>query len=160
MTSAPCCMSYAVCRILAAGRCELLAAYCLSAAHIAYCILSAGRCESLSSHSLFYRVLGGLSIWDAYSGPHSGWTIPATFKMVYFGRIQDSLFWPHHTILLPLAVILNLAPSISAALRHISIRCRKISKYSSMEQIFSSICRFNVISFLSLFTLSFASVTA
>ncbi len=65
-----------------------------------------------------------------------------------------------YTILLPFAVILNFAPSISHARRHMSIRCKKISKYSSMEQMFSSIFRFRVITFFSSFTFNFASVTA
>ena len=54
-----------------------------------------------------------------------------------------------YTILLPFAVILNFAPSISHARRHISMRCKKISKYSSMEQMFSSIFKFRVITFFS-----------
>ena len=65
-----------------------------------------------------------------------------------------------YTILLPFAVILNFAPSISHARRHMSMRCKKISKYSSMEQMFSSIFKFRVITFFSSFTFNFASVTA
>ncbi len=39
-----------------------------------------------------------------------------------------------------------------------SILCKKISKYSSMEQMFSSIFRFRVITFFSSFYFNFASV--
>ena len=44
-----------------------------------------------------------------------------------------------YNILLPFAVSLNFAPSISAALLHIIILPRKISKYSYIVHIFSSI---------------------
>ena len=47
----------------------------------------------------------------------------------------------------PLAVNLKVAPSISTAPRHISIRCRKISKYSYILQMSVSICRFSEMSF-------------
>lgn len=73
---------------------------------------------------------------------------------------RPNILNPNQTILLPLAVILNFEPKISEALRHISIRWRKISKYSSMEQILSSSCRFSVITRFSAFTFNFASVTA
>ena len=76
-------------------------------------------------------------------------------------RVFPSLFHIlFYTILLPFAVILNFAPSISHARRHMSMRCKKISKYSSMEQMFSSIFKFRVITFFSSFTFNFASVTA
>ena len=45
----------------------------------------------------------------------------------------------------PLTVSRNRQPSISAALRHMSMRPRKMSKYSYMEQMLSSTCRFREI---------------
>lgn len=85
-------------------------------------------------------------------------------KQANYGLFQECLLCIFHilfyTILLPFAVILNFAPSISHARRHMSILCKKISKYSSMEQMFSSIFRFRVITFFSSFTFNFASVTA
>ena len=62
--------------------------------------------------------------------------------------------------LAPFAVSLKVAPSISAAPRHISIRCRKISKYSYMLQISVSICRFSEMTFFSVLIFSVWSVTA
>ena len=66
--------------------------------------------------------------------------------------VQAELFYLFkvHSILLystlpPLTVRRNLAPSISAALRHIIMRPRKMSKYSYMVQMSSSICRFREI---------------
>lgn len=56
------------------------------------------------------------------------------------------LFFLHtYNTLLPFAVNLNLAPSTSAAFLHIIILPRKISKYSYIVQISSSICKFNAI---------------
>ena len=66
----------------------------------------------------------------------------------------------NYSTLLPFAVSLNFAPRTPAAPLHMSIRCKKISKYSSMEQMFSSIFKFRVITFFSSFTFNFASVTA
>ena len=66
----------------------------------------------------------------------------------------------HYNTLLPFAVSRNFILRISAAPRHIIILQRKISKYSYMVQILSSICRFKEISFFSLLIFSFASVTA
>ena len=60
----------------------------------------------------------------------------------------------------PLTVSRNLQPSISAAPRHISIRPRKMSKYSYMVQILSSTCRFREIFFASGSTSSREPVTA
>ena len=67
---------------------------------------------------------------------------------------------PLHSTLLPFAVSLNFAPSISAALLHITMRPRKISKYSYMVQICSSIWRLSAtVDFFALI-FNFASVTA
>ena len=60
----------------------------------------------------------------------------------------------------PLTVRRNLQPSISAAPRHMSIRPRKMSKYSYMVQIFSSICKFREIFFSSGSTFRLEPVTA
>ena len=49
---------------------------------------------------------------------------------------------------------------LSAAPRHISIRCRKISKYSYMLQMSVSICRFSEMTFFSVLIFRVWSVTA
>lgn len=60
----------------------------------------------------------------------------------------------------PLAVSTKTDPSISAAPRHISIRPRKISKYSYIEQMAGSISRSSEMTFFSGSMVSFWLVTA
>ena len=79
-------------------------------------------------------------------------------RKVQKSEMHDLLF--HYNTLLPFAVSRNFILRISAAPRHIIILPRKISKYSNIVQIFSSICRFNAMVIFSLFTFNFASVTA
>ena len=89
-------------------------------------------------------------------------------KLLYYikkGRLRATFCFLraillHHSTLLPLAVSLNLAPSISAARLHITMRPRKISKYSYMVQICSSICKLSAMVDFFAFTFNFASVTA
>ena len=73
---------------------------------------------------------------------------------------SGNVFKVFYKTLLPFTVTLNLAPKTAAALLDISILPRKISKYSNIEQMLSSISSFNVIVICSLSTITSASVTA
>ena len=68
-------------------------------------------------------------------------------QMLLQRLVEKAPNYAHQSTFAPLAVNLKVAPSISAAPRHISIRCRKISKYSYMLQMSVSICRFSEMTF-------------
>lgn len=79
---------------------------------------------------------------------------------IHFSICNSSLINILYNTLLPFAVSLNFIPNSSDALLHINILPRKISKYSHILQISSSICKFRVITFFSRFNFTVAFVTA
>ena len=108
---------------------------------------------------LFFHPNGFSSAWHV----DSGCTVDHLLSLLLFlqtDRLLFLFFLHAYNTLLPFAVNLNLAPSTSAAFLHIIILPRKISKYSYIVQISSSICKFNAIRCFCAFTFTAAFVTA